>query len=97
MESREDIDRKYIDQAAELEAEYFRIINAGKPDQHRELKAGKSLDDFNHLHGESWRNHEAELIAAGYLEPTPEPEPARDLGAELDALENRVSQLEAKP
>jgi len=98
--TKEEIDRKYLDQANALENEYFKIVNETRDDevigQHRELKKGKSIDEFNILHGEIWRNHEAELIAEGYLESRPELEPPRDLLAEIDKLQHRVEELEAK-
>ena len=77
METREEIDSKYIHQAELLEWEFFAIVDEGLPSQHRVLRAYKSIDDFNQRHAEIWQNHEQELIAEGYLEPPPEPEPPR--------------------
>jgi len=71
------IDQKYIDQANQLEAEFFNIVDEGLPNQHRVLKAGKTIEDFNLQHGDIWKAHEAELIAEGFMEPSLEPEPPR--------------------
>jgi len=92
--TREEIDQKYIDQANLLEMEFFDIVDEGLPGQHRVLKAGKSIDDFNSAHGEIWRDHEAELIANGFIEAPPLLQPARDLAAEIDELKARVAKLE---
>lgn len=73
--TKEEIDQKHINQASSLEAEFFDIIDEGLPNQHRILKDGKLQEDFDIQHGQIWRNHEQELIANGYLEPPPEPEP----------------------
>jgi len=72
---KEQIDQKYIDQAHNLEAEFFNIADKGLLNQHRELKEGKLITDFNLQHGEIWHNHETELISEGFLEPIPEPQP----------------------
>lgn len=94
--TKEQIDQKYINQANQLEAEFFDIVDEGLPSQHRVLKAGKSEDEFNQRHGEVWRSHEAELIAEGFMEaPTP-PEPVRDPLSEIDKLKARVEKLEKK-
>lgn len=74
---KEDIDQKYLKQANKLEAEFFNIVNEFNSEgikigQHRKLKDGKSIDDFNKRHVEIWRNHEQELIDKGHLEPAPE-------------------------
>jgi len=96
---REEIDEKALGLVATLEMDYFTIVleknSEGKViGQHRVLKKGKLLDDFNNTHGEIWRNHEAELIADGFMEPRPEPAPFRDLLAELDVLKAKVAELE---
>jgi len=91
--TKEEIDAKYTGQANELEAEYFDIIDSGLPSQQRQLKVDKSIEEFNLRHGEIWHNHEAELIAEGYLKP---PEPMRDLEAEIDDLKARIQKLEEK-
>ena len=94
--TRNRIDEKYLSQANNLEAEFFNIIDLGKPSQHRILKGGKTIKDFNRRHGKIWCNHEAELIAAGFIEiPTP-PEPARDLITEIDELKAKVTKLETE-
>ena len=72
--TKEEIDKKYLGQANQLEAEFFNIIDRGLPSQHRVLRDGKSIEEFNRRHGEIWRNHEAGLIANGFLEPLAEPE-----------------------
>lgn len=77
MSTKREIDQKYLDQANQLEAEFFDIVDEGLPNQHRILKAGKSQQDFNTQHAQIWRNHEQELIAEGYLQPPSEPEPPR--------------------
>ena len=96
MADRKEIDQRYLDQANTLEAEFFDIIDEGLPAQHRVLKEGKSTDEFNQKHGNIWRNHEAELIARGFMEPPVEPEPIRDLAQEIDALKEEVEKLKAK-
>lgn len=73
--TKEEIDAKYLAQANALEAEFFDIVDQGLPSQHRVLKAGKTIEDFTLQHGQIWKNHEAELIANGYMEPPPEPTP----------------------
>jgi len=93
--SKQEIDARYLSQANQLEKDFFNIINEGLPDQHRELKAGKDINDFNSQHGAIWRNHEQELIANGYLEPPETPVPVRDLAAELDELKTRVANIES--
>jgi len=47
-------------------------------------------------HGEIWKNHEAELIVKGFLEPQLAFEPARDLVAEIDALKSKDRGTEIK-
>lgn len=91
---KEDIDSKYINHAQQLEAEFFDIADEGRPSQHRLLKKGKIIEEFDLRHGKIWQNHEAELLAEGFMEaPTP-PEPIRDLEAEMDELKARVTKLE---
>lgn len=93
----EEIDQKYLAQASALEAEFFDIVDEGLPSQHRVLKSGKTIEEFNLHHGDIWNNHEAELIAEGFMEPPTPPEPARDLIQEqIDDLRTRVVQLEKK-
>ena len=74
------------DQANQLEAEFFGIVDEGKPGQHRTLRASKSIDEFNQQHGVIWNNHEAELIAEGLMKAPLPPEPKRDPLAEIDEL-----------
>jgi len=94
MPAREEIDQKYLNQANQLETEFFDIVNEGFPSQHRVLKTGKSIDAFNQRHGDIWKAHEAELIAEGLMEaPTP-PEPVRDLAQEIDELKQKIEKLE---
>ena len=92
--TREEVDQKYINQANQLEAEFFDIVDKGLPSQHRVLKAGKFIDEFNQRHGEIWRNHKVELIAEGFMEAPKPPEPVRDPLAEIDDLKARVEKLE---
>ena len=89
------IDQRYLDQANTLEVEFFDIVPDGAG-QRRVLKEGKSIGEFNLKHGEIWRNHEAELIARGFMEPPVEPGPIRDLAQEIDALREEVEKLKAK-
>jgi len=96
MGLKEDIDRKYIRQAEELEADFFDIVDEGRPNQHRVLKTGKSIDEFNQRHGEIWKAHEAELISEGLLEPRAEPQLARDLSAEIDSLKTDIQAIKKK-
>ncbi len=85
------IDQKYITQANQLEAEFFDVIDEGLPSQHLILKAGKIIEEFNQRQGKIWRNHEAELIAGGFMEAPIPPEPTRDLAKEIDALKTEVA------
>ncbi len=59
--TKEEINQKYIDLHNTLEVEFLRIINKGKPSQHRVLRTGKSIDEFNQKHGKLWQDHEAEI------------------------------------
>ena len=54
---------------------------------------GLSKEEFDAQHGQIWNDMEAELIAAGYRQP---PAPVRDLLAEIDALDQRIKDLEAE-
>jgi len=93
METKESIDAIALTAHTALEAEYFDVVPDGAG-QHRVLKEGKTIDNFNAAHAIIWREHENALIASGYLEPPVEPEPSRDLAAELDALKARVDSIE---
>ena len=92
--AKEEIDQKYLDQANQLEAEFFDIVDEGLPNQHRALKAGKTEAEFNQRHGDIWKSHQAELIAEGFMATPSPPEPVRDILAELDDLKARVAKLE---
>ena len=92
MADRKEIDQRHLDQANALEAEFFDIVPDGVG-QRRVLKEGKSIEEFNLKHSEIWRNHEAELIAGGYLTL---PKPPRNLEAEIDVLKTRIEKLEKK-
>ena len=94
METRKEIDQRYIDEANQLQAEFFDIADIGKPNQHRVLKGGKLLEEYNYRQGRIWQRHEGELLAKGFIEPIAEPEPVRDLTAEIDELKARVEELE---
>lgn len=86
--TKEEINQKYLDQANQLEIEFFDIVGEGLPSQHRLLKAGKSQQVFAAQHGQIWKNHEQELIANGYLQPPPEPEPPRSTHiSTIDAID----------
>lgn len=99
-----DIDNEYIGQANALETEYFKIVSEYEGEghkrkrigQHRELRAGKVLNEFEVLHSLIWTNHEVELIAKGFMEARVAPEPARNLASELDELKARIKALEGK-
>ncbi len=71
--TKEAIDQKYLELHSQLGLEFFDIVDEDLPTQHRVLKAGKSIGKFNLAHGELWRNHEAELIAGGFMEAPPPP------------------------
>jgi hypothetical protein len=96
MATKNEIDQRYLDLANQLEAEYFDIIDEGLPTQHRVLKAGKSVDNFNAAHAQIWQSHEAELIANGFMKPLPAPEPVRDLAAELDQFKADIQAIKTK-
>ena len=91
---REELDQKYIEQANQLEGEFFGIVDEGLPNQHRVLKAGKLIDEFNQRHSKIWHNHEAGLITGGFIIARVPPEPSRDLLAEIDELKSRLATLE---
>ncbi len=94
MRTKIEIDNDYINQANTLEAEFFDVIDLNKPTQHRVLKVGKSLDEFDQRHSTIWENHIAELRQRGFLKPPPEPVVRRDLYAEIDDLKARIEKLE---
>lgn len=48
---------------------------------------------FDQLHGDIWNKLAADLIAAGFRQPSIEP---RDLAAEIDSLEGRIRKLEPR-
>lgn len=89
--SKEEIDQKYLGQASQLETEFFDVVNEGLPSQHRVLKDGKSIDEFNQRHGEIWLNHEAELIAEGFMEAPLPPEPTRNLAMEIEEIKAKIA------
>ena len=87
--------------ANQLEVEFFNIVfefdeAEKKIGQHRELKVGKTIDEFNQRHGEIWTNHEKELVAEGFVEEPEPSEPARNPLAEIDDLRARIERLEEK-
>lgn len=67
--TKEEIDNKYLKLHDDLEREFFDIVDEGLPSQHRMLKLGKSIEEFNLRHSEIWRDHEAELVTQGFIEP----------------------------
>lgn len=79
MPTKAEIDQEYRDRHADLEARYYKTGELEKA-------------EFDQLHGQLWNNHQAELIAGGHRKPA---QPARDLGAEMDNLKGRVTNLEA--
>lgn len=93
---RESIDQRYLNQVVALENEFFEVIDKGKPSQHRVLRSGKSIEEFDQRHGKIWQDHEAELIAEGLIQPSPPPLPSRDFAAEIDDLKTRMEKLEKK-
>ena len=94
--TKKEIDQKYIDQANQLEIEFFDIVDESLPSQHRVLKDGKTEADFNLQHGYIWKAHETELIAKGFMEALTPPEPVRDLAAEIDDLKARADDHEVR-
>ena len=90
MAARQKIDTNFTTRHDALEDEFFGVVAEGTPEQHRELKSGKSLDDFNQRHRANAKGHEAELLAAGYLTV---PEPPRDLETEIDELRAEIEGL----
>ena len=84
--AKEQMDSKYLKQANALDDEFFDIVDKDLPNQHRVLKAQKSIDVFMQKHTDLVKSHEAELIAHGFLEaPTPL-EPQRDPLILIDEL-----------
>lgn len=92
---RETIDTKHCAKAAALEADFFEIIDEGKTSQHRMLKVGKTIENFNLLHGQIWRDHRAELLAEGIIVDPPPSPPPRDLEKEIDTINTRLEAIEA--
>ena len=85
--SKQDIDLKYQRQHADLQEEFFDIVDEGT---RRELKPDKVLDDFNEQHGDLWTRHKAELIAKGFASPDPAVKPS-----DIEILAGRIAALEA--
>ncbi len=48
---------------------------------------GLSKAEFDQRHGQNWLDYEAEMIAAGHIQP---PQPVRDMAAELDELKTKL-------
>ncbi len=107
MSDKKQIDNQYLEEATALEDEYFEVIislsliTKGKHKgklvpvaQHRELREGKDLDEFNQLHGDLWQRHQAELEAGGFARPTSPP--GRDLEAEIDNLRGELGALQRR-
>lgn len=88
--TREEIDQKYIKQAGDLEGEFFNITDEGLKSQHRVLKEGKDLSEFNQKHREIWHNHEAVLITANYMKPRIASPTGRNIAQELDELKDKL-------
>jgi len=84
------IDEKYLNQHSQLEIEFFDIVDKGLPSQHRVLKVGKLIIDFDQRHGDIWKAHTAELITAGFIEAPKPPEPVRDLATEIDEINKAI-------
>ena len=53
--------------------------------------SGLTKEQFDQVHGDNWAAMDAELIAGGYLNP-----PLPGFDERLDALESKISALEAK-
>lgn len=100
MENKEQIDQKYIDLHNALENEFFDVVKEFKGQvkigQHHKLKVGKVIGEFNQRHGDIWRNHEAELIAKGFMKAPIPAEPPRDLVAEIDEIKVEQDMIKAK-
>ena len=94
--TKDKIDTKYLQQANALEVEFFDIVDAGLPSQHRVLKDNAVELDFNQRHGEIWRNHEVELIASDFMKAPVPPEPVRDLEAEIEELKANMKAIKTK-
>lgn len=94
MSIREEIDQRYGTLYANLDDEFFETINIGTPQQERRLKLGKSAGDFNQKYREIEHNHEAKLVAAGFVENPPEP--VRDLAAEIDQMKVDILAVKTK-
>lgn len=77
-ETKEQIIARYRAEHSRLENEYYQKHSIDKK-------------TFDLLHGNNWRDMEAELIAEGYRQP---PIPARDLEAEIDELKAKIERLE---
>jgi len=98
--TRAEIDEMYLGLAATLESDFFRIVkdkdkNGKIIGQHRVLKKDLTIEDFNALHGEVWRNHEAELEAEGLIVP-PKPDVEPTLAEQISELKARIEALEKK-
>lgn len=98
--TKDNIDSAFLSMVDDLETEYFDIVDEVtgegiKVGQHRELRKDKTLEAFNATHGQIWKEWKAALIGNGLAEPDPEPEPVRNLQAEIDELKNKISELEA--
>jgi len=91
--TKKEIDDTALQAAIDLEEEYFDTVIDGVG-LRRAIKKGKTLEDFNDAHAIIWRNHEATLINEGYLIPRVEPEPPRDIAAEIDAIKSRLDKVE---
>ena len=93
MVMRETIAIKYSEQYANLDAEFFETIYVGTPKQERRLKPRKSATAANARFAKITQNYEAELKANGFEELNPEPEPTRDLFAEIDELRAELASI----
>ena len=69
MTTEKDIRDIYVGLANELEAEFFDIVDEGKPTQHRVLKPGRTVEEFNTRHQKAWEDCERELVDGGFVHP----------------------------
>ena len=89
MATIEEITDKYNQLMAELHNEFYETIN-----KVRQLKPDKDVDELNQRFHQLEQDSIDELATIGIVEQ--EPEPVRDLAAEIDELKAKVEALETK-
>lgn len=77
---------------AEIRAKY-KALHDTLTDAYYSGTSGLTKEEFDQQHGKIWDDMEAELRAGGFIA---EPEPPRDLVAEIDTLKLQVGKLEKK-